>query len=152
MRIREQEQGISDWGPHGTDPAWNTEVATVYYSSRLATLQGLCARLEAIGSRGLFLTAEGLMADTAAHFRWIERELGLGEPLLEEYRLFPNTGEPGSGDTSPMIRSGRIVRAPDDRVESPIPIPRDLLDRSRQAYRECLAALRASPVLARVEA
>jgi hypothetical protein len=55
----------------------------------------------------------------------------------------------GSGDTSATIRSGRIIRDRDDREEAPIPIPRDLLDRARQAYGECLAAFRASPVLSR---
>ena len=122
--------------------ARNAELAAVYYISRLGTLRVMAARLEAMGKRGLFLTAESLMADTAATFRWLERELGLSEPLREEYRLFPNTRAVGSGDTSATIRSGRIIRDRDDREEAPISIPRDLLDRARQAYGECLAAFR----------
>jgi hypothetical protein len=91
------------------------------------------------------------MADTAATFRWLERELGQSESLREEYRLFPNTGSVGSGDTSATIRSGRIIRDRDDREEAliPIPIPGDLLDLARQTHGECLAAFRASPVLSR---
>jgi hypothetical protein len=149
VRTREYEQGMSDWAAGGIDRARNTELAAVYYISRLGTLRVMAARLEAMGKRGLFLTAESLMADTAATFRWLERELGLSEPLREEYRLFPNTGAVGSGDTSPMIRSGRIIRDRDDREEAPVPIPRDLLDRARQAHSECLAAFRASPALSR---
>jgi hypothetical protein len=149
MRTREYEQGIADWTGGVIDRARNTELAAVYYISRLGTLRVMAARLEAMGKRGLFLTAESLMADTAATFRWLERELELSEPLREEYRLFPNTGAVGSGDTSATIRSGRIIRDRDDREEAPIPIPRDLLDRARQAYEECLAAFRASPVLSR---
>ncbi len=114
-------------------------------------MRALVARLEAMGKRGLFLTAESLMAETAATFRWLERELGLVEPLRQEYRLFPNTGAVGSGDTSATIRSGRIIRDRDDRAEAPIPIPRDLLDRARQAHGECLAACRESPVLSCAE-
>ena len=149
MRTREYEQGIADWTGGMIDRARNAELAAVYYISRLGTLRVMAARLEAMGKRGLFLTAESLMADTAATFRWLERELGLNEPLREEYRLFPNTGAVGSGDTSATIRSGRIVRDRDDREEAPIAIPRDLLDRARQAHGECLAAFRASPVLSR---
>jgi hypothetical protein len=150
MRIREQEQGTCDWGPRGTDRGWNTEVATFYYIQRLGTLQALCGRLEAIGKRGFFLTAEGLMADTPATFRWLERGLGLREPLREEYRLFENTGARGYGDTSPVIRSGRLVRHRDDRDGDPIPIAPGLLDPARRVYGECLATFRASPVMSRV--
>ena len=149
MRTREYEQGIADWTGGMIDRARNAELSAVYYISRLSTLRVMAARLEAMGKRGLFLTAESLMADTAATFRWLERELGLSEPLREEYRLFPNTGASGSGDTSATVRSGRIVRDRDDREEAPIPIPLDLLDRAQQAYGECLAAFRASPVLSR---
>jgi hypothetical protein len=152
MRIREHEQGMSDWGPQGTDREWNAEVAAVYYISRLRSLRTFCTRLETMGKRGLFVTADGLLTDTAATFRLIERELGLSGPLHEEYTLFPNSGARGYGDTSPIIRSGRIIRERADGAEDPIPIRPDLLDRARQAYAECLAALRASPILARVGA
>ena len=124
MRTREYEQGIADWTGGMIDRARNAELAAVYYIARLGTLRVMVARLEAMGKRALFLTAESLMADTAATFRWLERELGLSEPLCEEYRLFPNTGAVGSGDTSATIRSGRIVRDRDEREEAPIAIPR----------------------------
>jgi hypothetical protein len=152
MRIREQEQGTSDWGPLGTDRVWNTDVATVYYIQRLRNLQLLCSRLEAIGKRGFFLTAEGLITDTPATFRWLERGLGLSEPLREDYRVFPNTGAPGYGDTSPVIRSGRVVRDRDDRDEEPIPIAPELLDPARRVYEACLETFLGSPVMSRVEA
>jgi hypothetical protein len=148
MRNHEREQGLFDWGPRERDSARAGES----YIERLETLRAMCSRLEAMGKRGLFLTAESLLADTAANFRLIERELGLKEPLREEYTIFPNTGELNSGDTSPMIKSGRIVRDRDDRDdrdEEPNSIPSELLDCARQAYAACLAAFRASPVLAR---
>jgi hypothetical protein len=150
MRIREQEQGVCNWGPQGTDPMWNAEVAAVYYISRLGGLQALCTRLDAMGKRGLFLTADGLMTDTDATFRLLERELGLSERLNEEYRLFPKTGARGCGDTSSVIKSGRIVRDRDHRDEEPIPIRSELLNRARRAYDGCLATLRASRIMARV--
>jgi hypothetical protein len=113
-------------------------------------LQVLCARLEAIGRCGFFLTAEGLIADTAATFRWIERGLELSESLREDYRVFQNTGARGYGDTSPVIRSGRIIRDRDDRDEEPIPIAPELLDPARGVYEACLETFRRSPVMSRV--
>lgn len=149
MRTREFEQGIADWTGGLIDRSRNAELAAVYYIARLETLRVMATRLEMLGKRGLFLTAESLMSDTSATFRWLEHELGLCEPLSEEYRLFPNTGAVGSGDTSATIRSGRIVRDRDDGAEASITIPGDLLARARQAYGECLAACRASAVLSR---
>jgi hypothetical protein len=149
MRTREYEQGIADWTGGVIGRARNAELAAVYHISRLGSLRFMAARLEAMGKRGLFRTAESLLADTAATFRWLERELGLCEPLREEYRLFPNARAVCSGDTSATVRSGRIIRDRDDPEETPISIPGDLLDRAREAYDECLAACRASPVLSR---
>jgi hypothetical protein len=149
MRAREYEQGIADWTGGVIDRARNAELAAVYYISRLGTLRAMVARLEAMGKRGLFVTAERLMAETATIFRWLEHELALSEPLREEYRLFPKTGAVGAGDTSATIRSGRIIRDRDDREEAPISIPRDLLERARTAHAECLAAFDAWPVLSR---
>lgn len=150
MILREHEQGIVDWGPAGADPVAITEAAAEYYIKRLASLRTFCGRLEAMGKRGLFLTAEGLMDETAASFRLIERELGLREPLREEYRLFKHTGETGYGDTAETIRAGRIVRDRNGRDERPISIRRELLEYARRAYDFCLAAFQASAVMARV--
>lgn len=150
LRIGEHERGISDWGAGGADPAVQAEFAATYYAARLTSLRAILARLEAMGRRGVFLTAESLVTETAPVFRLLERELGLIEPLREEYQLFPYTGTPGIGDTSPVIRSGRIVRERDDRDETPVPIRPDLLDRARQVYEGCLSAFGASPAMARV--
>lgn len=150
MMLREHEEGINDWGPHGADPVAVAEMAGLYYINRLGTLRTLCGRLEAMGKRGAFLTAEGLMADTAASFGLLERELGLREPLREEYRVFEHTGETGYGDTAETIRSGRIVRERDDRDERPVEIRGELIEFARTAYDACLSAFRASPVMARV--
>lgn len=149
MRIHEQEQGMSDWGPQGSDPGWNAAVVAEYYIARLDSLRAQCGRLGAMGKRGVFLTAEELMDNTAAAFRLIERELALREPLREEYRLFPNTGKPGSGDTTPAIRAGRIVRDRDGQ-DVMILMQEELFERARRAHAECLAAFRSSALMARV--
>jgi hypothetical protein len=146
MRVREYEQGIQEW-EEGTDRRAAAGRAAEYYTSRLQTLQAVCARLEAVRGRGIFLPARWLLDDTAGTLRFLEGALNLDGPLREEYKFFENTGKPGYGDTSPRIRSGRVVRDP--MVEEDIPIPADLLERARNAYAACMNSLRNSPSLAR---
>lgn len=151
MRIRENEQGIFDWTDELADLKFFTERAAMTYIMRLATLQETCSRLEVLGNRGLFLTADDLMNRTEASLRFLERELALNEPLREDYTLFPRTGAAGYGDTSPNIRSGRIVRDRDDADAPEITIPADLLEQARESYERCLEFFGSSPALAGVD-
>ncbi len=144
MRIREYEQGIHDW-QEKNDLRATADRAAAYYTSRLETLRTTCARLEALGRRGLFLPAECLLDDTAEALRFLERALNLDGPLGESYTIFDRTGRPGTGDTSATIRAGRIVRDPSEPEE--IPIRADLLERARDAYAACVDSLRGSPAL-----
>lgn len=144
MRVREYEQGIQEW-EEGTDRRAAAGRAAEYYTSRLQTLQAVCARLEVVRGRGILLPARCLLDDTAGTLRFLEAALNLDGPLREQYKVFDNTGQPGYGDTSPRIRSGRVVR--DTSAEDEIPIPADLLDRARNAYAACMNSLRSSPAL-----
>jgi hypothetical protein len=146
MRIHEHEQGLQEWA-EGTDRRAVARRAAAYYVKRLDMLQGLCTRVEALGRRGIFLPAETLLDDTAGTFRLLERELGLSEPLREEYAIFEKTGMPNSGDTSATIRTGRIVRERSEQDPAEVPIPTDLLVNVRDAYKACMAFLGASPAL-----
>jgi hypothetical protein len=149
MRIREHAEGIANWEELVDDVAATTKFAVEYYVMRLGTLQALCARLEALERRGIFLRAESLLDDTDVTLRFLERALELDSPLSEEYTVFEMTGEAGSGDTSSTICSGRIVR---DRPRSDdIAIPPDLLEQAREAYAGCMEALRGSPALMHVQ-
>ena len=66
---------------------------------------------------------------------WLE----LDTPLSERYQLFSQTGKAGRGDTSRVIRSGKIEKT---RVDySHIQIPEDVLGRAREVYRESRAAI-----------
>lgn len=146
-RIREHEQGIMDWGALGMDPAAGAVEGAEYYIERLGTLCSYGARIADLGNRGLFLTSEGFLGDTAASFRFLESQLGLCGPLREDYHVFTRTGVCGSGDTSPRIRSGRILRECARSDEAPIVIPAELLDRARRLHADCLRAFRASPAI-----
>jgi len=144
MRVREHEQGIQNWA-EGTDRRAAAGSAAAYYTRRLETLQTLCARLEALRGRGIFLPARCLLDDTAGTLRFLEGALNLDGPLREEYKVFEMTGKTDYGDTSTTIRTGRIVRDPSEQEE--VPIPADLLDRAGHAYAACMNSLRRSPVL-----
>jgi hypothetical protein len=127
MRVREHEQGIQNW-PEGTDRRAAAGRAAEYYTSRLETLQTVCARLEAVGGRGILLPARCLLDDTAGTLRFLAGALNLDGPLCEEYKVFENTGKPGYGDTSTMIRTGRVVRQASEQED--VSIPADLLERA----------------------
>ncbi len=62
---------------------------------------------------------------------WLE----LDTPLSGYYRTFSQTGKARKGDSSERIHSGAIDRAPTDY--SHIAIPRDVLRKAQEAYREC---------------
>jgi hypothetical protein len=145
MRVREHEQGTQIWR-EGSDRRAAAVRAATNYTSRLETLQTTCARLEALGGRGLFLPAECLLDDTDGVLRFLERALDLDGPLREEYQIFQMTGKPGCGDTSTTIRTGRVVKDPSEQAE-PILIPADLLERAQDAYAACMESLRRSPAL-----
>jgi hypothetical protein len=84
--------------------------AEAYYAGRLASLQRYSERLE---GRFLLLEAEDLVERPAAALERLTGFLSLRVPLSEQYDVFPNTGVPGTGDTSALIRSGHIAtRAP----------------------------------------
>ena len=144
MRVREYEQGIQPWA-EGTDRRAAAARAAEYYASRLSTLQSLCARLESRGGRGIVLSARCLLDDTAETLRFLEGALKLDGPLRPEYTIFEKTGTTEYGDTSTMIRTGRVVRDPSEREH--VPIPADLLLRARDAYAACMNALGGSPAL-----
>ena len=68
----------------------------------------------------------------------MERFLDLNEPLREDYEVMPTTGQPGIGDPSPNILSGKIDRT----------LPRKFIalssqdqQRMAQLYDDCLANL-----------
>ncbi|MGP0069806.1 MAG: hypothetical protein ACLQGP_40170 [Isosphaeraceae bacterium] len=144
MRVREHELGIHKWD-EGTDRRATASFSATYYTRRLQTLQSYCQRLEALGGRGILLASDCLLDDTDGTFRFLERELGLDGPLSEEYTIFERTGEPGSGDTSTTIRTGRIVR--DVPEQEQIPLRADLFECAQDAYTACVDYLRNSSVL-----
>ncbi|MEO1765980.1 hypothetical protein [Thiobacter aerophilum] len=112
------------------------EQAAAYYRARLATLARFAQ--EQAGRYGYFdadlwqVAPEALLAQLGL---WLE----LSSPLREEYRLFSLTGQPGAGDSSPRIRSGRIERTLHDHAEVALPTP--LLHEAQVAFDACRTVL-----------
>ena len=147
MILREHGEGLVNWGFAGSSPPFAMLTAAEFYCRRLVNLQTIRERLERLGNRGIFLASESLMDETGLAFQLVERTLSLREPLRETYQLFEKTGVCGGGDTSPMIRTGHIVRKRASDHERAVEIPPDVLDRARKLHNECRASFQASPAV-----
>ncbi|HHJ15304.1 MAG TPA: hypothetical protein ENJ80_01255 [Gammaproteobacteria bacterium] len=62
---------------------------------------------------------------------WLE----LDSPLSERYQVFSQTGKAGKGDSSELIRRGKIEKTRSDY--SHIRLPEAALSRAQEAYRDC---------------
>ena len=80
--------------------------AESYYAGRLASLRRQAELLE---GRFVLLQSEDLLERSATSLVKLTAFLSLRVPLSAQYAVFPNTGVAGAGDTSPLIRAGRIA-------------------------------------------
>jgi len=85
--------------------------AARYYVERLAALADFC---ETSAGGYWYFDAETVLSAPDRLLPALSRWLELETPLAERYETFSRTGVPGSGDSSPTIRSGRISRAASD--------------------------------------
>jgi hypothetical protein len=67
--------------------------------------------------------------------------LELSTPLQPDYRRFAHTGEPGFGDPSQLITTGRVTSEAREHRTS-VSVPRPLLTRLQTAYDFWSGALR----------
>ena len=113
-----------------------------YYAGRVRQLMHYSGLS---GLNAVFVDAARLIDDSDAVLAGLSRWLGLGSALVPEYRTFPLTGRPGHGDTSANIRTGTIVKDPEERHRdrADVAIPDDALERAIEAYAGCRAALSA---------
>lgn len=87
-----------------------SERAGAYYRRRLRIMVQYATTI-ANRHRMLFLSHASLLYATNQVFDALGDFLDLKSPLTEHYQLLPNSGKPGVGDPSPMIRRGYIVRS-----------------------------------------
>jgi hypothetical protein len=105
---------ILELGRDIPDVPWYSDITAVadYYVARVQRLGELAGQL---GSAHLFVEAEEIVNQPGPALQRIATFLGLPRPLSESYSIFPRTGEIGSGDSSPQIMAGRIVRGRSSR-------------------------------------
>ncbi|HFD80343.1 MAG TPA: hypothetical protein ENK05_08145 [Gammaproteobacteria bacterium] len=110
--------------------------AARYYIERIETL----ARFARSTPGGYYYYDAASLVDTPeALLSRLTRWLELDTPLEPRYRLFSQTGKPRMGDSSGLIRSGRIRRTRSDY--SHIELPREELVQALDRYRGCRAQL-----------
>lgn len=114
--------------------AYTPQQAIDYYVGRLGTLVRY-ARIICERQPCLLVKHSELIYDTEASFAALQRFLRLQRPLSEQYKALDSTGLFGVGDTSPTIRSGRIVRG------KHAPPPSDDWRRAGPQYQEAVEEL-----------
>lgn len=108
------------------NPMW----ALDHYTSRLAYLEACIKRTQ---SPVLFLDAKDIIQHTEIVLMTLARWLQLETDLNRQYRVFPETGVPGKGDPSDVIKTGSVLTSETDRYDR-IEVPEDMLDRARAGY------------------
>ena len=121
----------------GTDELYATPVeAANYYIERIRVLTDFCRTTD----RPYYYYDAGLFQ--AAPDRLLERFtdwLELASPLTGRYQVFSQTGKAGKGDSSRFIYSGKIEKT---RVDySHIKVSKSVLNRAREAYRDCRTSI-----------
>ena len=124
----------------GTDALYASPLeAADYYIDRIRALAEFC---RATDRPYYYYDAELFQAVPDSLLGKLTDWLELDAPLTERYHVFSQTGKAGSGDSSRFIYSGKIVKIRDDYAHIEIPDP--VLNRAREAYRECRASILAN--------
>lgn len=103
--------------------------ATKYYIQRLQKLSEFCLQNP---QQYYYFDAELIQSSTQEMLDSLTHWLQLTPPLSSRYQFFSKTGLAGAGDSSSMIKSGKIVKEPSDY--SSIKIPGELLETAEKAY------------------
>lgn len=116
------------------NPKYNEEDAVQHYTRRLAHLA--CASIVASQhGHSIALTYDQLVGRTAAALGLIAQYLHLSEPLREEYQVTHTVGRYKSGDPSPNLRAGKILRGVRQGYDAPLKPSRAALAFAAQAYK-----------------
>ncbi len=113
--------------------------ATTYYVERLHTLAAFGRQHP---QRYVYFDAERICTDTRCLLDELGCWLQLASPLTEDYQLFSQTGVAGTGDSSPAIATGHVIRQAEDRHPA-IALAPALLQQATQAYQDCRQQLAA---------
>ena len=121
------------------EPYASAAGATGYYIERLQWLAGFC---RSVDRPYYYYDVELFQAAPERLLEKLTAWLALDTPLSARYELFSQTGVARKGDSSDLIRRGKIVKTRADYAH--IEVPDDLLQRARTVYRECRAEIMAN--------
>jgi len=113
------------------DPYSYPAEATKYYLERL---QALAAFSRQYPQRYYYFDAELIRSDTPRILAAFQEWLKLDSPLSAQYQQFAKTGVAGAGDSSPAIKSGKIIS---ESKQYGISLDADLLQQAERAYQTC---------------
>ncbi len=106
--------------------------AANYYVERVKTLSDFCL---STSQPYFYYDAELFQAAPEQLLPGLTDWLELDSPLSEHYQVFSQTGIAGKGDSSELIRRGKIEKTRTDY--SHISLPEETLSRAREVYRDC---------------
>jgi len=105
------------------------EHATKYYIQRLEELSKFCVSNT---KTYYYFDAELIQSSTQDMLKILTQWLQLNSPLADQYRLFSQTGKTGTGDSSSIIQSGKIIKTGSNY--SDIGLAEDLLKLAEKGY------------------
>lgn len=121
------------------DPYAQPAEATRYYIGRLQQLAEFAGRHP---QRYGYFDAELLRTHTDRLLATLADWLQLTHPLSANYQHFSQTGVAGAGDTSPAIKSGKVMTQANAYTE--ITLDKGLLQQAELAYQRCRERLLAN--------
>ena len=134
--IREPRKSISSLLKMKLD--WDEKQATEYYTKRLLSLENYAKSINNKES-SLFITNNQLLQSTDTVFLTFADFLQISPNFSEQYDILKTTGiRGGTGDSSENIKTGRIIRIPQEQTKEISPI---LLKKNQQAFDKCNATL-----------
>ncbi len=140
-RPEQAVQSILDMDRRIQRVPWHQDMWKVadYYEERTRQLAELAAKVHGCAA---FVQSEVLINRSHEVLAFLTDFLRLASPLRRDYRRFPKTGQPGFGDPSTVLSSGRLGAARPARRHCEIPPL--LVERLDNAYAACLKTLKAS--------
>lgn len=120
----------------GNAPYTDPTEATEYYCGRLAWLAAFARQYP---QRYCYFDAELIRTDTASLLKRLGQWLSLEGALSPSYQQFSKTGVAGAGDSSPAIKSGKVIT--EANPYAAVVLDAALLQQAEHAYQQCRAVL-----------
>lgn len=116
------------------DPFWILD----YYESRLHNMEDYVLRAKA---PIIFIDSEDIIQNTPTVMNTLKGWLDLKTELNSQYKIFPDTGMAGRGDSSDNIKAGKVLVG-EHRDSQNVDVPSSILTQATKHYNRCRQFLR----------